>query len=206
MAHKGRKPIHLEQRGGKGNRQRIWEAIRAKRDGLTCYELARRAGVDDETVRSYLQSLINGGYLVHEDGGPAGRQNDYTTRPMKLVQDCGSEAPALCRDGRPSTQGMGNEAMWRTLRIIGECGPKELAAYASASTPVALETAKRYLRWLAKAGYVQVIRRPGQRAHRYKLAPGRYTGPRPPMIQRTRQVYDPNLAKVVWAEAPEDLL
>lgn len=206
MAKVGRKPIHLEQRGGKGNRQRIWEAIRAKREGLTCYDLARKSSVDDETVRSYLQSLLNGGYLAYEDGSPAGSPSDYSTKTLKLIQDCGSEAPALCRDGRPNTQGMGNEAMWRTLRIIGECSAQELAAYASASTPVAVETAKRYLKWLNRAGYVLAVRKPGSRAYRYKLAPGRYTGPRPPMIQRTRQVYDPNLAKVVWAEAPEDQL
>ena len=206
MGQPGRKPVHLEQRGGKSNRQHIWEAIRGVRVGITCYSLARRARVDDETVRSYLQSLLNGGYLAYEDGSAAGSPSGFTTKTMHLVLDCGSEAPALRRDGQPNRQGMGNEAMWRTLRIVGECSAQELAAYASASVPVALESAKSHLKWLAKAGYVQKLRKPGSRTNRYKLDSGRYTGPRPPMVQHTRQVYDPNLAKVVWAEAPVDQL
>ena len=58
---RGRKAIDLEMQGTKGNRQRIWEAIRVKHEGFTAYEVSRRARTDDTAVRSYLQSLIKGG-------------------------------------------------------------------------------------------------------------------------------------------------
>lgn len=201
MIQKGRKPIHLEQRGGKGNRQRIWEAIRSQRTGFHAYSLSRSAKVNYETVQTYLSALRKAGYIAFTG------ERDLVTgeRWLTLQQDCGSEAPSLKRDGTLNRQGLGTESMWRALRILGECSAQELAAYASAATPTTASTAGSYLGWLAKAGYVQVIRKPGK-ANRYLLQRSRYTGPRPPMIQRTRQVYDPNLAKVVWAEAPEDLL
>ncbi|CDM42418.1 helix-turn-helix domain-containing protein [Ectopseudomonas oleovorans] len=203
MMATGRKPVHLEQRGGKSNRQRVWEAIRQQRSGLTCYDLARRARVTEATVRTYLQALINGGYLEAEptDTPPSIGQ----TRPLRLIRDSGSEAPALKRDGTSCTQGLGTEAMWRALRILGETSAEELARYASAAVPTTTATAKSYLRFLALAGYVQVARRVGKPS-RYRMVQARYSGPRPPMIQRTKQVYDPNLGKVVWAEAPEDHL
>ncbi|HHO8287620.1 TPA: hypothetical protein ACRXVW_006473, partial [Pseudomonas aeruginosa] len=39
----------------------------------------------------------------------------------------------------------------------------------------------------------------------YALKPGRYTGPRPPIVQREtrRQVYDPNLDQVMWSSHGE---
>jgi hypothetical protein len=38
---------------------------------------------------------------------------------------------------------------------------------------------------------------------RFRFNPARNTGPRPPMIQRTKAVYDPNLGQVVWQEEPD---
>lgn len=197
----GRKPVHLEQRGGKSNRQRVWESIRSKRTGFTSYSLSKAAGVHIETVRTYLQSLRKGGYVGLLDI----RDKLTGERTMELLKDNGSAAPALKRDGTPCQQGLGTETMWRTLRIVGETTPAELARYASAQVPTTVATAASYLKWLVKADYVQVMRRPGQPT-RYRLIQAKYTGPRPPMIQRTRQVYDPNLAKVVWSEEPEDHL
>lgn len=193
-----RKPAHLSQVGGRSNRQRVWEALRVHRTNVTLYALARAAMVDDDTVLSYLRCLIAGEYVAKT--GPT-----YDTATYSLLRDVGCEAPRLNRDGTPNSQGQGTEAMWRALRILQETSAEELARYASAATPTAVNTAKAYLAWLAKAGYVQTLRQRG-RATRYRLLLSRYSGPRPPMIQRTRQVYDPNLGKVVWAEAPEEQL
>lgn len=33
---------------------------------------------------------------------------------------------------------------------------------------------------------------------RYRFIAGRNSGPRPPQVQRLKQVYDPNLDRVVW--------
>ncbi|TWC35085.1 hypothetical protein FBY03_111133 [Pseudomonas sp. SJZ079] len=194
----GRKKIHLEMQGGKSNRQRIWEAIRANAQGFTAYSVARQANTHDATVRSYLQSLVRAEYLQVVSG------ERFEEQTLRLLKDVGAEAPAVTRDGRPSTAGKGTEAMWRTLRILGELDAEQLAAQASIAAPTTLMTARSYLKWLNLAGYVQVVRKgkPGRPA-RYRLAPGKYTGPRPPMIQRIGQVFDPNLDAVVYRQAPE---
>jgi hypothetical protein len=194
----GRKPVDLEMQGGKGNRQRVWEALRQHRDGISLYSLARAACVNDDTVLSYLRCLIAGGYVARN--GQTSNSAAYS-----VLKDVGAEAPKLNRDGTLNLQGQGVEAMWRSLRILGELDAAELAASASASgVMVSLATARSYLAWLHKADYVLQLTKgvPGTLA-RYRLAPGKYTGPRPPMIQRIGQVFDPNLGAVVFRQEPE---
>ncbi|MDN6861028.1 hypothetical protein QO207_30930 [Pseudomonas sp. CAN2814] len=91
--------------------------------------------------------------------------------------------------------------MWRTLRILGRATPEQIAAQVAATgTKVLASSVQRYFRDLKNAGYLE---RDGRY---YILTPKRYTGPRPPMVQRTeiRQVYDPNLDKVVWVSGEEE--
>ncbi|SEC23155.1 hypothetical protein SAMN05216178_3914 [Pseudomonas saponiphila] len=192
---RGRKPIDLEMHGKKGNRQRVWEAMRVIRDGFTAYEISRRSLVDDTAVRSYLQSLIKGGFVEVISGAK------FEEQTLHLVRDVGAEAPAITREGKPSKTGKGTEAMWRTLRILGEMDADELAEQASIAVPTTTWTARSYLKWLKRAGYVVEVQAstPGKKA-RYRLAPGKYTGPRPPMIQRIGQVFDPNLGEVVFRQ------
>lgn len=193
---RGRKKIDLEMHGAKGNRQRIWEAIRVGAVGFRAYDISRRASVDDTTVRSYLQSLIKGEYIEVIDGAR------FEEQTLRLIKDIGAEAPAVTREGKPSTSGKGTEAMWRSLRILGELDADELAEQASVVVPTTTWTARSYLKWLKRAGYVVEVQasKPGKKA-RYRLAPGKYTGPRPPMIQRIGQVFDPNLGEVVFRQA-----
>lgn len=194
MAKQGRKPAHLEMVGGKSNRQRMWEAMRAHAEGFTGYQIARRAAVHDTAVRSYIQSLEKAGYLVRIAGA-----DHFLEQTLRLIKDVGSEAPAVTRSGGTSSAGQGNEAMWRTLRILGELTARQLAEHASASVQVSLWTARSYLKWLARAGYVELLSQGnGDRNARYRLLAHSYTGPRAPMIQRSAQLYDPNLGKVVF--------
>lgn len=198
---RGRRPINLEMKGLKDNRQRVWEVLRAERDGITGTEIAERAEVEISTVRLYLRSLQRAGYIE-----PVVQAGLFEVRPWRLIKDCGAEAPALTRDGKPSTRGRVNEAMWRSLRILGEVSAEELAQQASVAAPASFWTAHNYLRWLHWAGYVVIsvpstIGRKGSRP-RYSLIPGKYTGPKPPMVQRNGQLYDPNLGAVVYVHKP----
>ncbi|KZE34156.1 hypothetical protein [Crenobacter luteus] len=201
--HRTRQPAELEMIGGKGTRQRCWEAIRARRDGFTLLDIAHKAAADIATTKTYLQALEKGGFIEvgnRERGG-------HDEKHYRLAKDNGLEAPRLTRDGQPVTQGRAQEQMWRTMRIMGgDFNYQELAALASTSevavSPVA---ARDYLKHLAHAGYVTVVaqgkgRGAGGVANRYRFNPGRYSGPRPPMVQRTKSVYDPNLGRVVWQE------
>jgi hypothetical protein len=204
-----RRPAQMELAGGKGSRQRAWEAVRRHAGAFTCFQIARKAKVDDAALITYLVSLEKAGFLAGEDmaGKPVRTRKTWT-----LLKDNGVEAPRVTRDGKLVTQGMGTEAMWRSMRIIAEFNAAELAAHASASgVDVSERTAKSYVGALKGAGYLVVMAaavarggRLGADQARYRLPAHKYTGPRPPMIQRTKSVYDPNLGKVVWQEEPEN--
>ncbi|THF60941.1 hypothetical protein [Pseudothauera rhizosphaerae] len=209
-----RKPV-TELRGGLSPRQRIWAAIR-DRGGreLWCIDdivdttrINRELGgtVDAATTRTYVVCLQRAGIvqLAEIEPGPRGRKR------YRLARDEGIEAPRVRKDGSRVTQGLAQEQMWRTLRMLGngDTNARELAAHASSSTAtVALRAAEDYLQTLATAGYLECT----QRGHgtgrggvpaRYRLRPDRNTGPKPPMVCRTRVVFDPNLLAVVWAPA-----
>lgn len=206
-----RKPV-TTYAGGKGPRQRIWEAIRARGDGeWTRYSIARAADVADTTVTTFLQALDKAG-IIGKVGETAVRNLAAEAR-WRLVKDEGLEAPRLRRDGSRVTQGLAQEQMWRTLRLLaGDLNARELAAHANtAAAPVTLSAAEHYLTWLKAAGYLIQTRagkglgKVGQGLPaRYRLDPARNTGPRPPMICRARVVYDPNEDAVVWAPPVTD--
>lgn len=195
----GRKPINLEMKGLKTYRQRIWEAIRAETRAFTVQHIAWSADTDLETTRYYMNGLKRAGYLELASSRSTTGQEQF----LRLAKDCGAEAPAITRNGTPSRTGLGTEAMWRTLRILGEVSAEDLAEQASASTPTTPKTAYAYLLWLCRAGYVAAVDQgksgPKGRTARYRLLPGKYTGPLPPMIQRSGQLFDPNLGKVVFS-------
>lgn len=194
----GRKPAHLETVGGKSPRQRVWEALRANRDGASCYALARASNVDDAAVLVYLRCLIAGGYVERKGVS-------YPTSVYPLLRDVGADAPRLNRNGTPSTRGQGQEAMWRALRIVADIDAPELAEIASAGeVKVGLRAAVSYLDWLRRAGYVVRVTQGASGTYaRHRLVAGKYTGPRPPMVQRVGQVFDPNTGEVVYRHAAE---
>ncbi|WP_336335977.1 hypothetical protein [Pseudomonas putida] len=199
MATQGRKPIEIECVGGKSNRQRIWDEIRKRPDGFTGYKISRKSGVHDTAVRSYIQSLLNAGYLKIIDWPDC-----FSDQTLCLVKNTGIEAPTVTRKGSEHTLGLKNEAMWRSIRIMGRATARGLAESCSVNFEVSLWTARTYLRHLAKAGYVELISTGnGDRSAYYQLLPLKYTGPRAPAIKRGGVIYDANLGKVVYpADCP----
>lgn len=205
-----RKPAHLEMVGGKSPRQRIWEAVRdteiggnPENGGFTAADIARACKVEAPAVSEYLRALHLGGYLGRHEPAHRGEPARYW-----IELDNGVEAPRVRKDGSEATSGRGNEAMWQAMRhFLPSFDFREVAAYAStAEHPVLPDTAKAYVLALHAAGYLDEIE-PAKRGcqakpARYSLRRDHDSGPRPPMIQRTRTVYDPNLGRVVWHEEP----
>lgn len=202
-----RKPAHLERTGGKGARQRIWEALRASNGSTTYAELSRVSKVDIQPLTEYMRALARAGYIESPtpDDAPIG-----TAKVWMLIRRAGVEAPRVTAEGKPVTQGRGTENMWGTMRRLSSFNARELAAMSSAdNVTVAEGTAKKYIAVLHVAGYLKLIQPAIQVGGKAGAIPARYqvvkpiTGPRPPMIQRTRSLYDPNLGKVVWQEEPD---
>lgn len=204
---RGRKPVSLTHaaQGVVSTQDAVWQVIRqfsgefAHRDVCRAAQGVMKTGVNDDTVRSYLRRLAAGGYLESRDqktsasGKPlkgAARQRLY-----RLVRDTGIETPRLTRDGQPVTQGQGQESLWQTLRILGECNAQELAQTANnARVAVSLADARHYIKHLHACGYLVMTSRnngPHSMA-RYRLLPSRNTGPKAPQVQRIKVVFDSN--------------
>lgn len=188
-AKPNRKPAHLEYIGGKTHRQHIWEMFRMLQP-VTRPRLVNElpAAIHPDTTRTYMASLATAGFVdgPDEDG------------VYRLIRDHGVEAPRVRKDGSLVTQGRAHENVWRTLRLLGRATDvRELTALADTpATPLSMSAVREFLNLLRQAGY---LRQDGDRC-----ALIRNTGPRPPMVQRLRRVYDLNLGQVVWTEEAGD--
>jgi hypothetical protein len=213
-----RKPIHLEATARKpGKRQQIWQQIRAQSASFTVTSLADAAKVHRDTVKTYVQCLLAGGVIEQTGEQPVVPQpfRKVTTQfahvVYKLVKDSGFEAPRYDRDGKPVTQGLGREQMWRTMKMLTSFTYRELAMTASTEeVPVSEVDAKDYCNYLSKAGYLAVMK-PGKGGSGDKVATAIYrfvtsknSGPKAPMIERMKIVFDPNLGKIVWHPEVEE--
>lgn len=187
-------------------RERVWALIR--RAGRFCVrDIYLETGLSRDSIRDYIVGLEAAGYLTREKAARVGEPDMFT-----LVRDVGIEAPRVRRDGTEVTAGRGREQMWRTMKILGEFSASDVAVNASTENhPVKCAEAKTYLHFLCKAGYLSLSvpgkpggrKTPGKPA-RYRFIKSRNTGPRPPMVQRIKQVYDPNLKKVMWQSGGDD--
>lgn len=209
--HPGRKPAHLVSAGRKpAGRQAIWEAIRAQRDGFSAVSLSDATDIHRDTVKSYLTGLEAAGYIERignelPKSGIVGVQakTQFAKVIFRLVKDVGIDAPRVTRDGKPVIQGAGRDQMWRTLRMLaGDFTFRDLAIAASTEeVPVSEVDANDYVKHLAGAGYLILAQKGGpNRPARYRFNRAKNTGPKAPMVQRLKTVFDPNLGKVVWQE------
>lgn len=200
-----RKPIDEQQPSE--CRQAIWNWIRKydKQNGpCAAFKLKDiNVNLNSTSIRDYLNGLTNAEYLVCTRSLTPKGPDLYS-----LVKDVGVDAPRVRKDGTPVTQGQSRQQMWNTLRIIKCFSAADLAF--NSSTPdcqVAESEAKGYISFLLKANYLRALSagKPGHKPGtgtqaRYMLIPSMWTGPQPPQIQRTKQLYDPNLKRVVWAK------
>ncbi len=204
-----RLPSQIEMIGGKSPRQRIWEAIRklhGKGKAFTQLQIEKHASADASKIKDYFSALAKAGFITVLDQQPV---NGLCVRnTYQLIKDNGIEAPRVDKQGNVATEGSLSERMWGTMRrmyVNQDFNYRELAASASTPNSVCSEiAAKSYVLLLARAEYLEIIKpgRAGQKATltRYRLRRDKITGPRAPMIQRTKTVYDPNLGKVMWQE------
>lgn len=194
------KPVH--KRNPLETREAVWDAIR-KLQTFTVRQVREETRLHLSTVRTYLNGLVAAGYLSVDMGT---KQSGAVSEAAvySLFRDIGVEPPRVREDGSEITQGRGREQMWSTMRIIKEFSAMELAVNASTElVKVAEGEAKFYCKHLHYAGYL-TISRPHRNSvgggERYRFLGFMYTGPKPPMVQRIKQVYDANTRKVVWSE------
>jgi hypothetical protein len=193
LKHKqGRKPVDLTAAGPKPyGRDAIWSEIRRQRD-FTFRSIEDATDIPKKTIKTYVESLVAAG-IVEQTGVGENKQ-----RLFKLVADKGVHAPRVRKDGSESEQGRASESMWTAMRLMKQFSPRDLAINASTEeVPVSEVHAKDYCKFLSRARYLRVVKpsKPGTQAV-YQFV--RFTGPRAPMVQRVKQVFDPNTGTVVW--------
>lgn len=189
--------------GALQTRADLWNTIRsfvqpaADDDGavvarpFTVGELHRETRCTLDQVRDYLLGLVNAGILERSPDPVGPVKRTYT-----LIKDVGNEPPRVRRDGSFVAMGRGREQLWQTMRALSVFTFADLQVAASTDEhPVAFAEAKTYCQVLHKAGYL------AKGAMGYRLI--RYTGPLPPMIQRVKNVYDPNLKQVICIHGEE---
>ena len=204
-----RKRIDLQMTGKPEGRQVIWTAIRklsaGAARGITVMEVEDITRIEPATIRTYMKSLTNAGILKMLPGERTNpKHRRYEKQRWMLVKDMGVEAPRVRTNGELVTQGSARDQMWRAMKMIGDFTYRDLAVHASTEECRVSETdAKDYCKHLLKASYLRVTRKhqKGKDASpaAYRLI--RNTGPKAPMIQRIKQVFDPNLGEVVWRPA-----
>ncbi len=174
-----------------GFRAEIWaEIMELKQFHLK--DLLKAVPADRKTISDYLLCLKNGGYLKYESDN----KNYHLIKPYRF-------APRLRKNGSEVTIGRGNEQMWRTMAMLKNFDADELAINASTNDCIIkLNSCKSYIASLFQAKYLCMITpaKAGHNRARYKLLKSKITGPKPPMIMRSKFVFDPNIGKVIWRE------
>lgn len=158
------------------------------------------------TITDYVKRLVAAGIAV-ATGETVVHRNlptpTYRLTKRPLV------APNLTADGRQANTGRGQAQMWNVIRgPVGAEGFTAVDVHLYASTDevaVSLETAQAYLRHLDRAGYLLCLRkgRGGQHAV-FRLKPAMNTGPKPPMLLRTKIVFDRNKNAVMGPVEAEE--
>ncbi|RWR26818.1 hypothetical protein D2T29_19770 [Sinirhodobacter populi] len=186
----GSKPADV----ARDNRQAVWDALRETgSQWRTILGLSDQLRIARKTVDDYLIGLAAAGYVERRN-----LDDRYQTVEVRLIRDLGYHAPRVRKDGTPVTQGAGVTNMWRSMRLLGTFNIIDISAHSTTpSVSVALETAQSYCSILLATGYLRVVTKAdpvkGRRAV-YRLI--RDDGPKAPMIQRVKQVYDPNTGAV----------
>tara|TARA_R110002050_G_scaffold269917_1_gene412450 strand:- start:60209 stop:60835 length:627 start_codon:yes stop_codon:yes gene_type:complete len=199
-------PAHLSRiKGSLSGRDAIWYAIRClKHFSLADLEVfasdnVKLLDISREKARAYVQGLEAAGFVERISSEP--RTQGQTPHRWTLLNDVGVDAPRVRKNGEEVKQGRGREQMWRTMRILNDFDAIDLKITASTDDiAISENTAKDYIYNLHKAGYLILTTQAnnGGGLSRYRLLSSMYTGPKPPMVQRIKQVFDANLNKVVW--------
>lgn len=173
--------------------QAIWDEITRLKE-FTITELWGVIDGHRTSIQQYVKRLVAGGYVE--------KFEDFdTSYCYRLVNDCGTHAPRLTKEGKPVTQGRGNLNMWNAMRALDRFTPLDLALHATTDTVTVNErTAQAYCTELRKAGYLRVLKKAQATKSQaiYRLI--RDTGPKSPEIQSVKLVWDPNISEFASLE------
>ena len=164
------------------DRKKVWASVR-KLKTFTKRELMFDSETNKDTSREYVNALFKGGY-VEKTG-----EKIKGSIQFRLCKDVGIDAPRIRRDGSKVEVPV-YQKVWNAMRIYKRFTYEDLLIAVPDTTK---ESLKSYLKYLQRAGYIKKLSR-----KQFFLITSRYTGKQAPSIRSIKQVYDPNIEKVVW--------
>lgn len=178
-------------------RQRVYRVLQLGGE-VTASDVGNAAIVTLKQAQYWLGAFVAAGFAEarteHRNHGAIQQVQYY-----RMTRDNGAHAPDI--DGSGNIKPLsGSEAMWRTLKMISNLSCTELAQYASVDGTVVDEsTANAYLKLLNKFGYAAVSE-PATHSKKARYRLNNYTGPRPPQVLKSKQLYDANHCTEVDAQ------
>lgn len=139
----------------------------------------------------------------------AGTKEGTRTVIYRVVERQNS-TPKVRRDGTIIEGVSKNRAMWNYMRTNAGAQSftaQDIVAWASTDeTPINIDSAKSYIGTLAKAGYlIEMVKGTPGKLGIWRLAPHMNSGPLPPMILRTKVVFDQNRHEIVGPIVAEEV-
>jgi hypothetical protein len=152
-------------------------------------DIAEDSRVSKAVIRIFIERLVKGGYaqaVITALGKDTVRPLAFRLLKRPLCK------PRLKADGSPLPETM-LETMWRSMRMAKTFSAQSLSDFGNErETKVSLETARRYLSDLAKAGIVAPLEKSGKT---FRLV--RNLGSRAPRVLTAHIVFDPNSKTVI---------
>lgn len=206
--------IVLQLRDGSAERvlrgqDHFWAVMRqahANGEAFSVSSIDRASNADKGDIRKFIRALLAAGFI--EPAGETPHDRGGSAEKLYRVSRLQSATPVMGTSGE-GRQGRAQQHMWNVMRRQrGGWTASTLAADASTDDVlVGRATALAYSKRLQDAGMLIIVERGGPRhERRWRLKGSADTGPRPPMILRSRLVYDQNTAKVVGPIEGEEAL
>lgn len=212
--------IEIELRGARlTGHDHFWSVIRELGAGggeFTIGDVVMQTAAHKDTVGDFIRRLTRTSPPIAEPAGwrqvPHGNSRAGKTiaaRTYRLLRTP-RETPSLTRDGREGAYGRGRQHMWNILRgsqARAGIDARELVMLAeTAEVPIAVASAKEFLRRLEAAGILHLEAPAANgRLARYRLRPGQNLGPKAPRLLKARFVYDPNHRALVGTAVAEEV-
>lgn len=183
----------------------VMRTLQAERGEFTVSAIDMASNADSGDIRKFVRSLVAAGFVERIDDAVVGPTGGSPVKRYRIVRNQ-ADCPRLSSS---HVQGTGQRNMWNVLRgPLGRDGitARDLAAYASTEeAPVPFETARSYMKMLVGAGYLSCLAEGGSRKLAvWRLKPSMNTGPRPPMILRSKLVYDQNADMIMGSPLAEE--
>lgn len=209
-------PIVLKLTAKKGKPVRrgidfFWSVIQgfaATGQEFTLQDIHSVSDADRSDIRDFLNRLEKARLIERTDLAVISARGVEAPAYRILLRQ--SATPKVRRDGTLIEGATKQQCMWNAMRSsVTRSGftARDISAFAlRGATKISMVTARSYIQMLARAGYLIQLDKGGPaRMATWRLAPDKNTGPLPPMILRTKLVFDQNRHEIIGDAIAEEV-